>query len=289
VLPENIRSTRCVYCASPNVVNRPSTDDRPEPTLVLPFVVGEDRARSFAREWLKTRGLFREPALKRASLDEIRSVYLPAYLVSGAAHTEYHAEIGEDYRETEHYTTTDDKGNEVTKTRTVTRTEWRPLSGTHASYLESLVSASRGLKNDELEAVEPFDFRRARRYGISMVSGWAVEEPSLTLEACVRTAHQEMLTVIGRRISKFMPGDSHRDLTHSTKIKNQSSSLVLVPIWVLAARFDAKSEPVRIVMNGQSGRIHGQAPYSIVRIALAVTLGVLLVVTTYFLLTRGGR
>ena len=52
------------------------------------------------------------------------------------------AEIGETYTET--YTTTNAKGQRVTRTRT--KTEWRPLRGEWADYVNDVVvTASRGI------------------------------------------------------------------------------------------------------------------------------------------------
>src|SRR5690606_16192924 len=118
-----------------------------------------------------TRGFFRDPKLKTASISEMRGVYVPAYLYAAIAHSSYSASIGEEYQETETYTTTVN-GKTVTRTRTVTKTEWRPLSGRHSAYvMDVIVTASRGLPNAELEAVEPFDLRQMRRYDGALISG----------------------------------------------------------------------------------------------------------------------
>ncbi|RYE95025.1 MAG: hypothetical protein EOO75_00370, partial [Myxococcales bacterium] len=122
----------------------------------------------------------------------MQGVYVPAYLYAAAAHSTYQVSIGEDYTETEHYTETNAKGETEQKTRTVTRTEWCPLAGQHASYvMDVLVTASRGLRNDELEAIEPFDLRQMRRHDDALVAGWMAETPTVSLEQCLQTARAE--------------------------------------------------------------------------------------------------
>jgi hypothetical protein len=227
------------------------------------------------RHWQKSRGIFTHSGLKRANIDTIKGVYVPAYLYTALAHTSYRAQIGENYQETETYTTTDSNGNTVTRTRTVTKTEWRSLHGRHSSYVtDVLVTASRGVTNAELELVEPFDYRGLRRYAPGLLSGWIAEDPTMTVEECVALARAETLQVVGQALGGFMPGDSHRELAYQTNLERETIDLVHVPLWVLAVRHDPQKPPVRVLVNGQTARVWGKAPLSWVKIVLAV-VGVL--------------
>ena len=151
VVDANLRTTKCPYCASPQIVQRPPVPGRVEPQFTLGFALGEAPAREAVRGWLTSRGFFRDPALKKAEIIDLKGIYVPAFLYTATAHAKYSAEIGEQYQETETYTTTDSNGNTVTRTRTVTKTEWRDLSGQFSSYVaDVLVTASRGVGNAEL-------------------------------------------------------------------------------------------------------------------------------------------
>src|SRR5262249_3151292 len=155
----------CPYCASPSIVDRPAARDRPRPAFTLGFLMTKEHATQAVRLWLKSRSVFAASGLPTASIDSIRGIYVPAYLCTAVPKSEYAATIGDNYAEPENYTTTDAQGNTRTETRSVTRTEWRELRGVHAGYvMDILVTASRGINNAELEAVEPFDLRALRRY-----------------------------------------------------------------------------------------------------------------------------
>lgn len=264
------RTTRCPYCASPQIVVRPPSRDRPHPVFTLPFALSAGPARELVQGWLKTRGFFRDPKLKTASIAEMRGVYVPAYLYAAIAHSSYSASIGEEYQETETYTTTEN-GKTVTRTRTVTKTEWRPLSGRYSAYvMDVIVTASRGLPNAELEAIEPFDLRQMRRYDDALISGWIAEEPTLSVAECFHMARTEAMQKVGAALARFMPGDKHTGLVHQTHLEHETADLLLVPVWVLAAVHDPRKPPVRIVVNGQSGRIFGRAPLSVFRIVFVI-------------------
>ncbi|AUX22670.1 hypothetical protein SOCEGT47_031740 [Sorangium cellulosum] len=276
------RTAVCPYCASPSVVERPPSAHRPSPHFVLGFTMTRESALGAVKAWLGKRSLFVQSSVKTGTVDAIRGVYTPAYLYSAMAETRFAAQIGENYQETETYTTTDDKGNTVTRTRVVTRTEHRPLEGQRAAYItDVLVVASRAIHNAELEAVEPFDLRMMRRYTPAVLSGWIAEEPTMTQEECVGLARREALEKIGRELPRFMPGDSHHGLSHETHLDRETLELVYVPLWVLAIRHDPQKPPFRVLINGQTGAIHGKAPLSWIKIALAVLLVILLLATPF--------
>jgi len=285
----HIRATRCPYCDSPQVVDRPATVDRPDPTYVLGFEIDRDSAMKSVAGWIRSRGVFVDPRFKRSAPDKTEGVYLPAYLYAATSHSDYEASIGEDYTITETYTTTDSKGNTTIHTRTRTVTEWRPLSGRHATYvLDVLVTASKGISNLELETVEPYDLRALRRYEPAVVSGFLAEDPTLPPENCRRLARGEAEVNLRRDIEAFLPGDHQQGLELTTELKDEVLDLVLLPLWVFAVRYEGREKPVRILVNGQTGEIQGKVPLSGLRIALAVAISLAVVgAIVLFFVIRG--
>jgi hypothetical protein len=136
-----------------------------------------------------------------------------------------------------------------------------------------IVSASAGLANAELARVEPFDLRQLRRFSPALISGWIAEEFSRTADDCRRLSRGEAVEEVGLRLRRFMPGDSFSDLQWRTNVEWESLDPVLVPVWVLAVRYRDDKPPVRVVINGQTGKVHGKAPLSWWRIATAIVLG----------------
>jgi predicted RNA-binding Zn-ribbon protein involved in translation (DUF1610 family) len=279
VLESHMRTALCPYCASPSIVSRPPSRNRPAPKFLVGFVVDHDRAASAVRRWLASSHLFARSDFKKAIPQLTHGIYLPAYLYGAVANSEYTASIGENYTETETYTTTDSNGKTVTRTRTVVKTEWRPLGGRHCCYVvDVVVTASRGVTNQALEAIEPFDMRALRRFEPAFISGWLAEDPSRSKEECFRLAHQETTAKVGQMLAGFMPGDSHRNLQYRTQLTQEVIDLVLFPVWAFAVRYDANRPPVQILVNGQTGRVGGHVPVSAVKVSLAIGLGLLLII-----------
>ena len=273
VLEPLLRTARCPYCDSPSVVDRQATADRPDPVFVVGFAIDRERAARRMRKWIGRKRLA-PSGLKGKTADRVAGIYLPTYLYSATSATAYSATIGEDYYTTE--ISRDSKGR--TRVRRKRKTEHCNLSGAHANYLgDVVVTASQGIENHELEAIEPYDLVGLRRYTPAMVSGWISEEPSLTHEACLHLARSESTTAVGRLLHRFLPGDSHTNLRHATKLHDESLDLALLPVWVFAIRYDERKPPIRILVNGQTGKVGGNIPTSwakVLKIAAAV-LGLL--------------
>jgi hypothetical protein len=285
---EGVRTQTCPYCASPNFVERPPAAGQPNPTFVVAFTGDAEVARRKLHAWLGSRTMFADSALKRAKVEDIRGVYLPAYLYSAVARTDYTVQIGEQYTETETYTTREN-GKTVIRTRTVTRTEYRSLAGRHLGYVtDVVVSASSGLPNAELARVEPFDLKQLRRFSPALVSGWIHEEFSREPADCQRMSRSEAVDEVGARLRGFMPGDSYSDLAWKTAVEWESLEPILVPVWVLALRYRGDKPPLRVVINGQTGKVAGKVPLAWWKIALPIAIALIAVIAV-MLYIRGHR
>jgi len=270
-----LRTSRCPYCDSPSVIDRPATSDRPDPVFAIGFAVDRHRAGRLVRGFLGRKKM--APfGLERAAAENVHGVYVPAYLYSAHAVSRYSARIGEDYWVTE--VSRDSKGR--TPVRRRRKTELRDLLGPHQTYLgDVFVTASGGIANDEMEAIEPYNLEELRRYTPGLVAGWISEEPSLARDECLLLARHESTAKVGGMLRGFMPGDSVHGLDHESELGDESAELTLLPVWVFAMRYAADKPPVRVLVNGQTGKVWGEVAISWAKIGLiaAVVLGLLAV------------
>lgn len=264
------RTVRCPYCDLSSVIDRPATSDRPDPVFVIGFSVDRPQARTRLRDHLRGHR-WAPKGLRTATAERIDGIYVPAYLYSATGDSRYQAEIGENY-------TVKEFDAKRKSWRRVTRTEYRSLQGNHRCHVDdTLVTASQGVPNRELEAIEPFDLGGLRRFSPAMVAGWAAEEPSTSREASLELAHGEARTDLGRRLHRFMPGDSHHSLRFSTELVHEAMDLVALPVWVCSVRWRRDRDPVRLLVNGQTGRVAGDVPVSWAKVAAVIGVGLALV------------
>lgn len=251
-------TSRCLFCDAPAVISRATLHDRQRPLFALGFTVERETAAKAVKHWI-ARQKMAPIGLKSAAAERVTGVYLPAYLYSATAESDYHASIAENY---ERIAIKGKAGDGVT-IGSQEETEYRDLNGRRVAYIaDVLVSASRNVTNEELAAIEPFDLGNLRRYTPSLVAGWVAEEPSLSRDECFRFARAEADAAIPGALHQFMPGDGVRSLRHATQFVEESLDAVLVPVWIFAIRYHPRKPPIRIVVNGQTGKVVGSVPFS---------------------------
>lgn len=272
------RSYTCPFCDS-NYVVEYSADQtgRQAPEFVVGFAVTAEEAMRKFRRWLGRNGWFRPGDLKAAEVAEkLKGVYIPFWSFSMLARSRWSAEIGEHWYRTETYTTMEN-GKPVTKTRTVTETEWWDLSGRHHHYYSGyLVSGSRGLKQDDAERIKPFHLAAVRRYAPFFLAGWMCEEYSVEREAAVAISRREFERLEWEKIAALLPGDTHRRIEARTEFHKVGSDLVLLPVYVLSYRY--RNRLYRFLLNGQTGKAAGNKPVSWWKIGLTAAAAILAVI-----------
>lgn len=270
---------KCAFCGSEQIIAQPSDPNRQTPEAIISFVLTEEQARAKYREWLGN-GFFRPGDLTRsATLREIRPVYLPFWSVDATARSQWTAMSGRHRYRTENYQTTED-GQTVTRQRQVQETDWFPANGSHEGrYSWELVSASKGLEQGWVDRVEPFNFGELRQFQSEYLLGRGAEECALDRNQAEQVAQRIIQQKEESECGRLVPGDTHRDLRVSTSLDEVTARLLYLPIWLAA--FHYKQKVYRFVVNGQTGKVTGEAPVSYTKVALviaAVVIAILLIV-----------
>lgn len=268
------RSYTCPFCDSTYVVEFSAAEsNRQRPEFVIGFAITLEQAQQKFHAWLRDNSIFRPGDLVAGAVaDKMRGVYLPFWSFSMLAESDWSASIGEHWYRTETYTETDSKGNTVTKTRQVQETEWWPLSGRHHRYYSGyLVSGSKGLPQDQAERIKPFNLPALKRYEPYFLAGWYNEEYSIDREQALEQCQQHFYEQEKRHISAFLPGDTHRLKDVGTRFRQVNSDLCLLPVYVLSYKY--RDKLYRFLVNGQTGKIAGDKPWSGKRIAAAIVVG----------------
>jgi len=265
------RSYVCPFCDSTYVVEfSPNLTGRQRPEFVIGFTITPEQALAEFHKWLRQNSWFRPGDLAQAKIaDRLKGIYLPFWSFSMLAQSTWRASIGEYWYRTETYTTTDSKGNRVTRTRQVRETEWFPLAGRHHRYYSGyLVSGSKGLPQGQAQRVMPFQLPALKRYEPYFLAGWLSEEYSVEREQALQLCQQEFYQREQQNIAAFLPGDTHSGLEASTTFDHINSDLILLPVYLLTYRYQDKL--YRFLLNGQTGKMEGDKPVSWHRIGTVI-------------------
>lgn len=261
---------QCDFCGVQIVAQAKSADPILAPEGVLPFHLAQQQADEGLRQWLQSRW-FAPNALKQfARPDAINGVYLPFWTYDANTTSYYTGERGEHYYVTETYQETDAQGRQVSRTRQVQRTRWSPASGAVTRWFDDiLVAATTSLARNRLEALEPWDLDELKPYDPAFLSGFRAQRYQVDLAQGFERVKQVAAPVIQSDVRQAIGGDEQRIQNLVTHYSGITFKHLLLPVYAGAYRFNQKI--FQIVVNGRTGEIQGDRPYSFWKIALLVT------------------
>ncbi len=265
---------RCEFCGSASLIPYDEIKAPIRPECLLEFELPEPTVRESVRKWYGDRW-FAPNALKgKALTDTVHGLYIPYWTFDAKVHADWTAESGYHYYETESYTDSDGKS----QTRQVQRTRWVPSSGSLDHFFDDeLVPASKGVEEKLLRKIEPFPTTTdLKPYDPAFLSGWVVEQYQIDLVAAAQHSRDIMERKTRDLCSKEVPGDTQRNLNVASSFSAQTFKHILVPIWLVAYTYGAKT--FQVVVNGYTGAIAGRHPLSWIKITLAVIAAIILLI-----------
>lgn len=266
-LGESSTADACVYCGSAQVLAQEANRNAIRPESLVPLDIGRDVVEVRLRRWVRSLW-FRPNELKKMKRFNAIGVYVPFWTFDCQVYSEWSADAGYYYYVTERYTTTVN-GKRVQRTRRKRKIRWVPAWGDrNDAFDDILLSASRGVAPDLISALGDFELRALVPYKPEYLAGWRAEEYQVDLDTAWTAGQAIVRSAQERRCAGDVPGDTHRSLRVQNTISDVRWKHVLLPIWVVHYRFRGTVYPV--LVNGQTGWVVGKAPYSWVKITLAV-------------------
>ncbi|MEO6325456.1 MAG: zinc ribbon domain-containing protein [Thermoanaerobaculia bacterium] len=265
-----VSAAACAFCGASAVIESPLNATMVRPEGLLAFAVDRNNAVGKFRTWIS--GLwFRPNALKsQSSVTGMSGVYVPYWTFDAATRSAWTAEAGFHYQ-----VQVQAVENGQTVMRSETRTRWEPAEGMLDRLFDDVaVEASKGLTRSLAESIEPFPTAALVPYEPAYLAGFLAEEYALGVHDAVAIARQRMADEIRAACAAAVPGDTYRDLEVHTDYAGVSYKNALLPIWIAAYQYAGK--PYRFLVNGVTGKVAGEAPYSWVKITLAVLAALVL-------------
>lgn len=254
----------CAFCGAATVAEAPPDANMVRPEGLLPFGVDRNSATSKFREWIS--GLwFRPSDLKtKSSVTTLRGVYVPFWTFDAATQSRWSAEAGYYY-----YVQVQAVENGKTVMRQERRVRWEPASGFLELFFDDMpIAASKGLDRRLSESIEPFPTESLIPYESSYLSGFLAEEYAVGVKDAFARAKERMDGEIYSACSREVPGDTQRGLQVQSAYSGIAYKNALLPVWIAAYEYAGK--PFRFLVNGVTGKVAGDAPYSWVKITAAV-------------------
>jgi hypothetical protein len=193
-------------------------------------------------------------------------VYTPYWTFDAATRSQYAGQRGDHYTVQEQVVV-----NGKRETRSVTKTRWSAKRGwVSRAFDDVLVLASRSLPQGYTQNLAPWKLDDLAPYRADYLAGFTAEGYTVPLAEGHQTARGIMEGIIRDDVRRDIGGDEQRIDRVSTDWSAETFKHILLPVWLAAYKFDGRT--YRFVVNGQTGKVQGERPWSKWKIAVAVVL-----------------
>ena len=110
-------------------------------------------------------------------------------------------------------------------------------------------------------------------YSPDYLAGFQAEGYTVALADGHETGRGKMDAVIYRDVCSDIGGDEQRVDNIDSDYEAETFKHVLLPVWMAAYKYGGKS--FQFLVNGQTGEVQGQRPWSVWKITLAVLGGLI--------------
>ncbi|MCP5074423.1 MAG: primosomal protein N' (replication factor Y) - superfamily II helicase [Rhodobacteraceae bacterium] len=269
----NTHAAECPFCATP-VVTDTGAERQIKPHGLLPFKLAEEKARNAMTNWLG-RLWFAPGGLKEYARKgrKMQGIYVPYWTYDADTKSRYTGQRGDAYYETRQVRVVVD-GKPKMRQEKIRKVRWSNARGRVARFFDDvLVLGSASLPKRYTDALGPWDLSDLAPYRPEYLAGFRAEGYTVSLEDGFDEAQAYMNRMIRRDVKFAIGGDEQRISNIDTDIDRQTFKHILLPVWLAAYKYRGRT--FRFVVNGRTGAVQGERPYSAMKITIAVVLGLL--------------
>jgi hypothetical protein len=236
VLAPGVISSTCAYCDSPHVVPLEQFRELLEPDGILPHALTQKQATQKLIEWVELYEI--QPERK---VDFPRSLYMPLWAFDLGGGIDYSGEV----------TQTETEGFRRVQRVVRVRDQYPVLVN------DFVISASKKTADIIARILPTFDLSAIKPYDLRYLADWPAEIYDISMSDASLEARGQVAKQYKERLRLEF---SHMDKLQlsSAGMTVETFRLVLLPVWITEIRF--KGESHSVLINGQNGRIVGDAP-----------------------------
>ena len=248
ICEETTAATSCIYCGNPTVVPG-QLGGMLKPDFVIPFRKTREEALAALKNFYQGKRLLPKAFSEASHLEEIKGLYVPFWLFDGQA------EGGAAYNASNSRSWTEGSYR-------VTETEYFDVTRAGSLRFEHVpVDASRNMKDDFMESIEPYDYADLKPFSTAYLPGFLADKYDVDAKesaprAADRAKHSFMDALSGT-VSGYASVSMREGRADFFPSK---ASYALLPVWMLHTKWQDKD--YYFAMNGQTGKLVGDLPTS---------------------------
>lgn len=267
------RTLRCPFCGTEMAVRASAAaKDIDADRYVLPFKIQKEQSEQRIRDWLGSSMWSPGDLKSRSGLDRGQGIYVPFWRFDADASSVWEGEVSKTHSRPVQRTRTNSEGRQEMYTATETYQTWHPRSGTHQGKHRTFVVASTGLAQQESDRLMPFPEEAMMTFSPDLLVGFSAEGPGIDEAGAWSIGEQRIKEMEREACSLEVERLTRADIT----LSNIRSAICYLPIWIYTYTY--QNQQYRVLVNGYTGGVIGDRPVSRGRVAVAVILGILLLV-----------
>jgi hypothetical protein len=237
VLAPETLSITCVHCDAVYVIEETETHSWIQPEGVVPFHLSAQQAHSRLANWLAEKGLPHRPE----QIDMPRGIYSPVWTFDVGGTLDWRGYVVE---------YDDDIGYGARGRR-------RLVEGQVPVSIDDLLIPAKGRHAESMsEALIQIDPRSIVAYDAAFLADWPAETYHEALSDAALRARSQALQQ--SKATLRLPGSISDLALSSANMAIDSYKLILIPIWL--GHYQHEGVRYEVLINGQTGAVHGDAP-----------------------------
>lgn len=270
----------CASCAQPLVLDSDLTEPA-RPDALVPFAVPEDAARAAFRAWIDHRRLAPRSFKAGSAVRALDAVYLPFWAFSASTSTTYFGRRGVHKTRSVFRTRTNSEGQSEGYWDTEHYTDWDEVAGQISRSFDGIrVPACSPLP----EKVPDWPLDALVPYAQGATAGRRIIAYDLEPGQGFTRARYRMADEIERDVRADIGGDEQRIKQVDTDYADESCTLLLLPAWLVTYAHGSRTWSA--LVNGATGEVAGNRPYSSAKISVLIGVSALAVLAVILLLLR---
>lgn len=273
---EHLKSMSCPYCSSPLVEKNIHEERYIKPEYIAPFIVDKGQVAHLLHGWIK--GLWFAPNKIQRGLfspENLKGVYVPFWTYDMQTYTQYSGERGDAY-----YVTVGSGENK----RRERRISWKNVQGTVSYFYDDLlISGNKTLKADLLQSISSsWNPKAIQPIKEDYLKGFITEKYQIDIKEAYDQARNIVYQHERERVRRAIGGDQQRIHRTDTDLSQITFKHILLPLFV--STFTYRNKKYTYYVNGVTGKVSGEQPYSAWKIGCTTVLVILvLILFIYFI------
>ncbi len=260
IAEKNTVADSCYYCHNP-IVLADQVSGVLRPTKIIPFKFGKDEAKERFSQFIRKKRFLPRDYLAKENIEKIRGVYYPFWVTDADTDSDMRA-VGKNIRTW--------RAGEYRYTETSTYSVHRRGQ----IHFEDITTSAISTEDKKmLEGVLPYPIDDYRDFSMPYLQGYVAKKRDIDRELLQPEVKGRMNTYADTLLRRTAHYDVFDVTGLDVAILSSHWEYSLMPIWILTYkrkhRSSRKKDKTYIyAMNGSTGKIFGELPVSILKLAL---------------------